>query len=39
MTCAVLVATPTASRADVRRFAIGVVVVGEVICAAEVDSR
>ena len=40
MTCAAFVTTPTAPRADDRRFVIGVVaVVGVVICAAEGDSR
>jgi hypothetical protein len=39
MTLAAYVSTPTATRADVRRFAFGVVVSGDVTCAAEVESR
>ena len=35
MTCAIRVSTSTAPRADVRRFAVGHVVVGGVTCAAE----
>jgi hypothetical protein len=39
MTCAARVAIPTTPRPDVRRFAVGVVVAGGAICAAEGDSR
>ena len=39
MTLSASVSTPTASRADDRRFADGVVVVSDGTCAAEVESR
>jgi hypothetical protein len=39
MTHAVSTAIPTATRADVRRFVGGVVVVGDDGCVAEVESR
>ena len=39
MTCAIRVSTPTAQRADVRRFAVGDVVVGGATCAAESGPR
>jgi hypothetical protein len=39
MTRADRVSVPTTPRADVRRFAEGVVVAGGAVCAAEGDSR